>query len=359
MQSSTKDTMEIFFATVANSNFDGARRVPVSIKETDKMVDYYILMSSNSAWEGQITRIRIDPGMTTGSTFIIELVEFMNYPPANEDSMTIKINYNSYDVRFAPIPTSDGDWEVVGETRRGFFSMMMVYHEWDRFSGRLTIMTKDEKTVIFTVGSNRIIVNGKDQNLGYTFTFRDGLPVFRIKNLCDILGYKYNVDDNQIMIQSCSDYEYEMLGSRVEGRWDFNYKGYTDGWDSQGGTIKVDGRGTLILTPENNDPAIFRSVKFDADTYNQLVVGIKYFEGLENYVASFYFLTSKDNVWNETKSVKAKYTIPSNVKIGDTIYITFDLSSCSDWTAEITNIRIDAISGSQKHEFDSVQFIKN
>lgn len=356
MQSSTKEMMEIFFATVTEPNFDGSRRVQVSIKETDKMVDYYILLSSNRGWKGQISRIRIDPGTTVNSTFIIEVFELMNFPAADTDSLEIKINHNDYDAIFAPVPTSDGDWEVVGETRKGFFSMMMLYHEWDRFSGKLTVMTKDEKIIEFTVGSDKITVNGKEQALGYTFALRDGLPVFRINSLCELLGYKYTLDGNKIMIQSCTDYEYEMLGSRIEGSWDFNYKGFTDGWSSQGGTIEIDGGGTLILTPINNDSAIVRSVILDSTNYDLLVVGVKYFVGLEEFTSAFYFLTSSDNVWNEAKSVKAAYDIPSNVVEGDTVYAIFDLTSCENWNETITAIRIDAIWSSQIHEFDSVQF---
>ena len=60
--------------------------------------------------------------------------------------------------------------------------------------------------------SDKIEVDGKEQNLGYTFALRDGLPVFRIKSLCDLLGYKYTVEANKIMIQSCTDAEYQLLG---------------------------------------------------------------------------------------------------------------------------------------------------
>ena len=82
-------------------------------------------------------------------------------------------------------------------------------------TGESSTMTKDEKIIEFTVGSDIITVNGEEQALGYAFVLRDGLPVFRIKSLCELLGYKYTLDENKIMIQSCTDYEYEMLGSRI------------------------------------------------------------------------------------------------------------------------------------------------
>ena len=359
MQSSAKGTLEIFFATPDAPNFDGVRRVAVSIKETDTMVDYYITMSSNSAWINQISRLRIDPGTTENCTFIIDLVEFMNYPPADSDTLKININHNDYELRFTPAATSDGDWEVVGETRRGFYSMMLLYHEWDRFSGKLTIKTKDERTIVFTVGSNKITVNGKEQELGYSFTLRDGLPVFKIKQLCTLLGYKYTIDGNTLLIQSCTDKEYEILGNRVEGQWEFDHENFTDGWKAQNCKIVIDGNGTIICAPTNGDPAIFKQVSFGASEYDTLTVGLKYFDGLECMTASFYFLTSSDNAWNEEKSVKATYHIPDGVSEGDTVYVTFDLSSCEKWTGNVTYIRIDAVPNDRVHEIDCVKLLNS
>ena len=180
-------------------------------------------MTSNSNWAGQISRIRIDPVESSSCEFTIELIELVNYCPDVSNIIEVVINHTTYESTFYPVATSDGDWEVVGDknfdrvpnTRNnGFFSMMMVFHEWDRFTGRLTIKTKDERTIVFTVGSDKITVDGKEQELGYTFTLRDGLPVFRIKQLCDLLGYKYTLDGNTLKIQSCTDAEYASLAGK-------------------------------------------------------------------------------------------------------------------------------------------------
>ena len=358
MESSKTGDLEIFFAA-PGQNFAPERRIATGINTVNQMVDYYIRMDNHSEWKDVISKIRIDPGNGSVSTsFTIELIEFMNYPEIDPDITRIVINHNDYSLRFNPIETENGDYEIVGEARRGFYSMMMLYHEWNRFDETLTIKTRDEDTIVFTVGSDMITVNGVEQSLGYIFSLRDGLPVFRIKGLCELLGYKYTVEDNRILIQSCTDIEYEMLGKRVEGLWEFDFAGFTDGWKSQNASMIVDGSGVLVLTPTNSDSAIYKEVKFNSNKYSQLIIGVKYFDGLEKFNPHFYFLTTSSSTWNEEKHVSATYEIPNNVKVGDTVYATFILPSCASWTGDITHIRIDAISGTQVHEIDSVQLLK-
>ena len=219
MQSTVKGKLEVFFGT---GSWSEGCKVTTGITKVDTMVDYYIPMSSNSNWTGEISHLRIDPVEASDCEFTIELIELMNYCPDESNILGVNINHCDYEYTFFPVATSDGDWEVVGDTscakdrpgsrNNGFFALMMLYHKWDRFTGTLTIKTRDEKTIVFTVGSDKIEVDGKQQNLGYTFTLRDGLPVFRIKSLCDLLGYKYTVEANKIMIQSCTDEEYRLLG---------------------------------------------------------------------------------------------------------------------------------------------------
>lgn len=75
---------------------------------------------------------------------------------------------------------------MVGEARgKGFYSALCLFYEYSRFDGdgKLTLHTPADKTLVFRVGSDNVLVDGKEEKLGYTFTLRDGLPVFRIKKL--------------------------------------------------------------------------------------------------------------------------------------------------------------------------------
>ena len=150
-----------------------------------------------------------------------------------------------------------------------------------------------------------------------------------------------------------------MLGGRVEGYWDFELEGFTDNWKGQNGQVTVGRNGTMILTPSGDDNAVYRSVSFKADTYTKLIVGVKYFKGLEkNQTPFFYFSKDANGAWSGDNGIRGEYVIPADVQVGDTVYVTFDLTSNSNWTGNITAIRIDAISGMYTHEFDSIELTK-
>ena len=85
---------------------------------------------------------------------------------------------------------------------------MMVHHEWDRVNQTLTLKTCDERTLIFKIGCDQVLIDGAKTALDYTFKLRDGLPVFKIISLCNMLGYKYLMRNNVLSIQSCNDEEY-------------------------------------------------------------------------------------------------------------------------------------------------------
>lgn len=354
MKTSAAGSLEVFFATKETQDWDGTRRVSTSIKAPGETCDYYLVMSDNSNWAGSVTNIRIDPCDNAGS-FVIELVEFMRYPDMDMNKPSVMINHSLIDFRFDPVVLSDRDFEIVAEPDRGFFSLMLVDHTWDRFNGVLTLKSRSGRTLIFTVGSDKVIVDGTEEELGYTFTLRDGLPVFRIKKLCNLLKYKFSSKGRRIEIQSCSDAEYEALVTQTDGLWQFNTKDI-DGWSGQNAAITIDGNGTLTCTPANSDPSLIRQTSFDASEYNMVEVGLKYFEGLESMDAVFYFLTTSNYTWDENKAVHARYEIPEDVEEGDTVKVVFDLFYCASWVGGISYVRIDTIAGEMVHEIDYIKF---
>ena len=202
MKNSEKASFEIFFATAQESTMDSKKYKTAAITETGKFVDYYINMTTCAKWTGIITDFRIDPQTKPGS-FEISLIEFMNFPTEDESNIpAVEVNGTKLSFTFKIKELDDGDYEVVGQRDedRGFYSSLRLYHEWDRFTGKLTLKTVDEKTLVFTVGSDKVTVNGQEQSLGYTFTLRDGLPVFHMKKLCDLIGWKYTMKGKTIAV---------------------------------------------------------------------------------------------------------------------------------------------------------------
>ncbi|MBR2336091.1 MAG: glycoside hydrolase family 99-like domain-containing protein [Clostridia bacterium] len=217
MQSNYKGDVEVYYVTSESAfqAFDARRCEKERVTKTDAVIDYYFKLGSHNDWKGNVTKIRIDPNNISGTEFRIELVEFMNYPHEDND-LSVKINHINYSMAFEPKALDDGDYEIVCD--RIFYSLMMLHHEWNRVDQTLTIKTADERTLIFKVGSDRALIDGVDIALGYTFKLRDGLPVFKIINLCNMLGYKYFMCDNILNIQSCDDEESESLRKITESK---------------------------------------------------------------------------------------------------------------------------------------------
>ncbi len=273
-----------------------------------------------------------------------------------EPDLRIKVNGSLLSFKFNPQLTEDGDdYVVVGEAKgAGFYSMLRVFYEWDRFTGNgvLTLHTYDERTLVFTVGSDKVMVDSVETDLGFTFKLRDGLPTFHIKKLCDLLGYKYTVEDDFLLIQACSDEEYETLKNKVENQWDFGTSGEMEGWKIQQGSAIVGDNGTMEVTPSGVDIAIIHDTYFEAGKYNIVRVGIKYNEDVIKGTATLFF-RHKSGVYTGDNAVYAKFNAEGKGE-GDIVEVIFKLSDCPNYYGTITGLRIDPFTGLTPFEVDYV-----
>ncbi len=202
MKYPNKSIMRVYFATDEEPEFSDDKGHNVPITECGVFHDYYISMSDRPKWKGKITKIRISPAYSS-EEFEISLVEIMSCNKAR-DKHIIKVNGRRLPFEYFPIETADNDLLVVGEAyKRGFYSALNLYYHWNRFKGEgvLTLKAPNDTKLVFNVGSDKVIVNGAEVDMGYKFYVRDGLPVLKIKQLCDLIGYKYSIDGNVIDIK--------------------------------------------------------------------------------------------------------------------------------------------------------------
>ena len=80
----------------------------------------------------------------------------------------------------------------------GAFRMLKLYHEFDDASRTLYIATNDTEAY-FTVDSAVAVVNGKRTPLTAPMRMRDGLPTFKLGELCGLLGYEVELSDKNKM----------------------------------------------------------------------------------------------------------------------------------------------------------------
>ncbi len=356
MKNDVKANFEIFFLTSTDSKWDEKKYKPTAITKTGEFVDYYVNMASVSKWVDDITAIRIDPQTAPGS-FEIALVEFMNTPAVDsKDIPAVCVNGNALSFTFAPQELPDKDLAVVGEARqKGFYSSLRLYHEWDRFTddGVLTLKTFDDKTLVFTVGSDMVLVDGRLQPAGFVFTLRDGLPVFHIKKLCDLIGYPYTMDGKTVSIQAASAEEFEILASRVPNEWEFSLYGELEGWNGQQSNLEAKD-GCLVIKPTGSDVAVIHNVSFSANQYTHIAFGIEYGEFLRGQTPQLFFTTSASSNYTADKCINGIYELDGK-KPGDIVEVRFDLTTSNVFSGTITGIRIDPYSGTTPSNIDYIR----
>ena len=196
--------------------------------------------------------------------------------------------------------------------------------------------------------------DGVEKNLGYTLKQRDGMPVFQMKKLAELLGYKVKMNGPVMEIQAATDAEYAALISRVENQWEFNLAGMTEGFTAQQGAVSVGSDGFLTFTPTGGDVAVIRSVKFAADAYTHVVVGIKLTDPVAAATAQLFFTTSTSTSYTGDKVFNAKADIAGK-KTGDIVEITFNLRDNAKFSGNITGLRLDPFNMKSEFQIDYIR----
>ncbi len=355
MESDKNYWFQVYFATEDNPGLGENKKVTGDTYQGER--DYYINMGSNENWTGVLNTLRIDPINSEGK-FSVSLIEIMK----SRDVPDIVINGYDFPTVFEPVITDDGDYEVAAEaTIRGFFSTMRVYHEWDRFTddGVLTVKTRDNKTLVFRVGSDKVVVDGVEKALGYTFKLRDGLPVFHIKKLCDLLGYEYTETPEALNIKSATDEEiaiYEAQSSAAA--WDYRILTEAGDWRTRQSSISVVD-GFLNLVPTDTDSSITKTVDFNADDYTHALIGLKYTEGAENWIVNLFFATDSVGISSNTCLVGWVKDHMEGVAPGEIIEVKLDMTSNQFWAGRVSTIRFDPHWRMEPVFIQYIKFIKD
>ncbi len=353
MKSSKTDEITVFFVTANHANYESDTKCKkVMVENVGEFTDYYIDMSDIKEWTGDLIGLRVDPANDT-SAFEVELIELL--VPAEKE---ISIMANGLEMEFDfPVVMKNGDIEVAASSRRGFFTMLNLYHVWDRFTGKLYVESKNH-TLEYTVGSDIVVYDGKETDLGYTFTLRDGLPVIRLNKFCKMLGYATELKDGVLSIKS-TDREPLNIYKNGDICWEFNVAGNTEGWTSYN-TVLVSYNGELLVTnPAQSDVQMFSpDVNINANKYTKLAVGItvKPEEVNGKFFQMFFAFTGQN--YNEPQSVKHYYDV-SKMKEGQVYEFVIDLSENKLWSGIVSKLRVDYFDAMIEGKIDYIRFISS
>lgn len=346
--------LRLFFITDNDNVWNNAKRVVVKTNGGDEFYDYYVDMSGNVLYTSTVTGFRFDPMSGYTGTYEVSLIEFLGYTKYP----SVNVNGLPLDLSFTPRVTSDGDYVVGMEMRKGFFSMMRLYYDWDRIDGVLLLKSYNDHTLVLTMGQETAILDGSTVSLGFKPYLRDGLPMVNLNKLCDLLCYSYFMDGSVLMIRACSDDQYDAIVrmNTDHSVFEFDVDGESEGWTFQNAYGTVSG-GYLRLTPTNTDPAVIRQFEYDASDYDTLVVGVKYnstmrASGVEAPLC--FFATLEEPSFTATKKVAGTYDFNGAASDG-TVEVRFDLPSNALYTGTVTKLRFDPYN--RATPFD-IQFIR-
>ncbi len=163
----------------------------------DEEFVYYFKAGSLATWKGKITHFRMD-SFFRDSYEIISITQ-MKF---NGDSSHYGVVVNDNQCKFDLYPKLlDGNVIVSLDPGLGIIRQLKLYQSYRADTKQWTVASKNVK-IIFTIDSKTAFVNGKEIKLSVLVTMRDGLPTLALNELCDILGYKYTVDNEKISIQA-------------------------------------------------------------------------------------------------------------------------------------------------------------
>ena len=345
--------IQIFFTTSNSAVYESnVKYKSLSTENVGQMHDYYISMTDMPDWTGVLTGLRIDP-LTSPDSFEIELIELL---VPDEEVAKVEANGMEMEFDFFPVVRS-GDVEVTASSRRGFFTMLNLFHTWNRFENKLYVESKHHNLVM-TVGSDKALLDGKEINLGYTLTLKDGLPVIRLKSFCDMLGHKTEFKDGKLVIKSTDRVTATPYHDGYIG-WDFDQIGNVEGFYSGNTTLTANNGMLNVLSPRTRDINIFPSViNINANKYTKLAVRLK--ANPDEIEGTFFqmFFAVRGVALNEQNSVKHTYDMSKFDKDGMYEFV-IDLAANKAWTGIISDFRFDPFNAQAEAKVDYIRFVAN
>ncbi len=355
-------SVALYFRTENDREYTAARGMSVTTGGKSGYADYYLDLSSNRYWTGTITDIRLDPSSIEGE-YYIKSIEFLGKKD-NDDQFRVEVDGNALSVGKSFVVKDGKDVYVAGNPSDGFYSIHNFYTEWNRHSGELMLKTGTGHMFNFTVGSNIVLVDGKETTISRAFEVIDGLPAIPLKFIYDNAGIKYTEKNNGFITEIRGDAFSNTVKSRIENEYEFNVDADLEGWLVSNATAIVsDGRFVMTSNQSSNgtyDPMMTNvSVALDASVYTGAEVRVKMnFDNPDsvNSPVTFYFATTEDTKLSESKSVKVAVNSVTPDKDGFYTF-KFDLSSNEAWRGSVMTIRFDPTNSPGCYEIDYLRMI--
>jgi len=356
-----QDTVtEVFFTTDKNPSLSQAQSFNGALKAADGISTVSLNTVSNSKWSDKVTSLRFDV-TNQEVAYEVQKIEFLGLAETQKP-IQIFVDRAEYKPIFNP-KEENGELYVAAEPITGFFSLHNFYYEWSRFTNKLYILTKNDHEIVFTIGSDVAVVDGKETKLKKAVELRDGLPILPLYFLYDLAEIRYSKEGNVLTVTQISDEQLEILDSRVAHEFEFNIPGDIEGLVPHSTTAIINGgflSGMAIERPNETpkyDPMFtINNLNISTLECNKIVVGMKheFVEGIEESNIQVFFATDAEPGLSEDKSARCKISGNKSDKI---IEYTFDYSENPKWAGRIKTIRVDPFSCGGSFEIDYIRFV--
>jgi len=361
MKSNNTANAQLFFMTDSEPNISEENSFVFKFPETADFAEYVIDTSTKPGWKGKVTEFRFDPLYTAGSYEIMK-IEFMGI---DESALPITLTIDNVPYEGPFFPVADGDEVyVAADDTKGFFSLNNFYREWSRKTGKLYILTKNNKEIVFNVGSDVALVDGKETKLKKAVELRDGLPVLPLFFLYDLAEMDYKYEDKAITVSTLDEKYQQIIDDRVNHPYQYEFEvpgdleGFTPGFLTatvQNGVLKGSAIERVGQTPAYDPMFHLNDLSISAFECNKIAVKLKHnLPNNNNSTIEIFFTTNSDKNLNQDKSARA--AIPTKSSDEFVEYIV-DFSENEFWTGTITGIRLDIFHCAGDYEIDYVRFI--
>ena len=360
-KASVKSYMEIFFATDSSPNLEQSKSFGIGVDKSDDFKEYTIYTDGKASWKDTITYFRFDI-VSTPCEFEVAKIELLGYDES-QLPITITIDKKEYASPFHPILKND-ELYVTASSFHGFFSLNNFYYEWNRFTGKLRIITKKDHEIIFNVDSDVALVDGKETKLAEKVTLRDGLPVLPLFFIYKIEETNYTFENKAVTVSTLDKKYQDIVDQRVAYQYEFDVPGDLEGFTCSFATgIVKEGflSGDSVERPDQSpayDPMLsLGGLSIDTLKCNKIIVGMKhkFLEGIDQSAVEIFFATDKESSLSQDKSARASITGNSS---GDkVIEYVLDFSENGKWTGTVTNIRFDPMSCGGHYDVDYIRFV--
>ena len=354
--------LEVFFSGETGNGWTAAKQAGTSVGKNGEYIDYYLDMSKNAYWKGIIKAIRLDP-MGTPGKFWIKKIELLS--DKSKDSFTI--NAAGVDFVFTRSFTErvGGDIYVGANPSEGFYGTNGFAYTWNRWDGKLDIKTYTGHTFSFTVGSDKVVFDGKEEKLSTDIKVVDGLVMLPIMYIYEKAEYDYTVDGNTVKVNVRGIDVEEILSVRKPYEYEFDVPGDNEGWRVSGASGGAIDGGCMFFE------ATFGGVRYDsqlvldkcdlpANKYNRAEIRYKpvYRDDQTDTTVCMYFGTSEESGLNEKKKV---YTSLDGLEPDEDGYytVTLDFSDHEKWTGTVTILRFDPPNRAGEYYVDYIRFLED